>query len=161
MGAVLALWPFIAALSPPDDIRAKRIVFNLADLQQNAPSLVEVGRRAVMVFRRTPEELVLLRNPPEPLGERAVLNSREPEAARNWHRSLKAEIAVFNATCTRGDCVVKRFAATEPELKCPCCGSRFDLAGRVLSGPASRNLDVPPYEFVGDDAIAFPEYATG
>jgi ubiquinol-cytochrome c reductase iron-sulfur subunit len=159
VGAALALWPFIAALSPPADERARRIVFNLAELQANAPSLMSVGSRTVMVFRRTPEELALLRNPPEPLSERALKDSREPKSASNWHRSLRPEIAVMIATCTREPCLVKRFSADDPVLICPCCGARYDLAGRTLDGPAPRNLDVPPYAFLGDDAIEFQEFS--
>ena len=31
---------------------------------------------------------------------------------------------------------------------CPCHGSHYDTAGRIRQGPAPRNLEVPPYEFV-------------
>ena len=37
---------------------------------------------------------------------------------------------------------------------CPCHGSKFDLAGRVLKGsPAPRNLEVPPYKFIDEHTI--------
>jgi ubiquinol-cytochrome c reductase iron-sulfur subunit len=37
---------------------------------------------------------------------------------------------------------------------CPCHGSNFDLAGRVLKGsPAPRNLEVPPYKFIDENTI--------
>ena len=157
VGAALALWPFIAALGPTADQRARRVVFNLADLQGNAPSRVNAGGRAVMIFRRTPEELALIRNPPEPLPERALQETRERADAKNWHRSLRPGIAVMTALCTHGDCIVTRVAVSEPELMCPCCGARYDLAGRVLGGPAPTNLPIPPYAFVGENEIEFLE----
>lgn len=157
VGVGFALWPFIAALGPPADIRARRIVFNLTDLRGTAASLVNVGQRPVMIFRRTPQELALLKQPPKPLSERAT---RDADAT-NWHRSRKPEIAVLNAMCTRGDCVVHRVAPTEPEFICPCCGARYDLAGRVVSGPAPTNLAVPPHDYIGETAIEFPEYEKG
>ena len=152
VGAGFALWPFIAALGPPADIRARRVVFALADLHGNAPSLVQVGNKAVMIFRRTPQELALLRDPPQPLTERA----RNETAS--WHRSHKPEIAVLAALCAHGDCIVRRASPVEPEFICPCCSSRYDLAGRVLAGPASANLAVPPHDYIGETAIEFPEY---
>jgi len=147
VGVGFALWPFIAALGPPADVRARRVVFDLSDLQGAAPSLISVGRRAVMIFRRTPEELALLK--------------RAAAGAPNWHRSRKLEIAVLDATCTRGDCIVRRFTPSEPELTCPCCGARYDLAGRKQSGPAPADLPVPPHDYIGDSAIEFPEVSLG
>ena len=57
--------------------------------------------------------------------------------------------------CTHLGCVPNFFpnpSATEPVPNwpggylCPCHGSRYDLAGRVLRGsPARYNLPVPPY----------------
>ena len=37
---------------------------------------------------------------------------------------------------------------------CPCHGSRFDLAGRVVKNvPAPINLEIPPYHFMGDSQL--------
>ena len=36
---------------------------------------------------------------------------------------------------------------------CPCHGSHYDTAGRIRKGPAPRNLEVPPYEFVSETKI--------
>jgi len=36
---------------------------------------------------------------------------------------------------------------------CPCHGSHYDASGRVRKGPAPLNLEVPPYEFQGDDLL--------
>ena len=41
------------------------------------------------------------------------------------------------ATCTHRDCVVK---CVQDELRCPCHGSRYDLAGIVKRGPAKSPL---------------------
>jgi Rieske Fe-S protein len=41
------------------------------------------------------------------------------------------------ATCTHRDCVVK---CVSDELRCPCHGSRYDLAGVVTKGPAKTPL---------------------
>jgi glycine/D-amino acid oxidase-like deaminating enzyme/nitrite reductase/ring-hydroxylating ferredoxin subunit len=64
---------------------------------------------------------------------------------RDAHGSLHA----VSPVCTHLGCHVK-FNAAEATWDCPCHGSRFDVDGRVLDGPAVRNLarreldDAPP-----------------
>jgi len=36
---------------------------------------------------------------------------------------------------------------------CPCHGSHYDTSGRIRKGPAPKNLEIPPYEFVSDTVI--------
>jgi Rieske Fe-S protein len=43
----------------------------------------------------------------------------------------------LNLTCTHLGCTV---TVTPGEIVCPCHGSRFDLKGNVLKGPAERPL---------------------
>ena len=48
-----------------------------------------------------------------------------------------------SATCTHQGCII-RWNAIETSWDCPCHGSRFDVDGRVLNGPAVS--DLPPAE---------------
>jgi len=36
---------------------------------------------------------------------------------------------------------------------CPCHGSHYDTSGRIRKGPAPKNLEIPPYQFVSDSRI--------
>jgi glycine/D-amino acid oxidase-like deaminating enzyme/nitrite reductase/ring-hydroxylating ferredoxin subunit len=54
---------------------------------------------------------------------------------RDPHGSLHA----VSPVCTHLGCHVK-FNSAEATWDCPCHGSRFDVEGRVLDGPAVRNL---------------------
>lgn len=47
------------------------------------------------------------------------------------------EIYALNLVCTHLGCTV---TVTPAEIVCPCHGSRFDLKGNVLKGPADRPL---------------------
>ena len=88
---------------------------------------------------------------------------RQPAYARNPWRSRKPEIGVYLGICTHLGCSPKYHGEIKPEpfdpewqggFYCPCHGSRFDLAGRVVSGvPAPDNLDVPPHSFLSDTEI--------
>jgi ubiquinol-cytochrome c reductase iron-sulfur subunit len=171
---VLALWPFVAALGPTADTVARRVTFNTRDLIENAPAMIAVENRPIAIFRRTETELAWLRDPQmqnktrdpssfrgHAFRDRDSDEPRQPAWAKNWHRSLRPEIMVCEAMCTRQDCVVTRTrsfksnTAFEDSIFCPCCGSHYDLAGRAFSGPAPHNLRVPPYRFLDATTIEF------
>lgn len=47
-------------------------------------------------------------------------------------------LRAFSSVCPHRECDVKGFE--NAQLVCPCHGSRFDLQGNVLRGPARENL---------------------
>jgi Rieske Fe-S protein len=49
------------------------------------------------------------------------------------------KIKVFKSTCTHLGCNV--YFSPDKNLVCPCHGSKFQSDGRVISGPASKNLE--------------------
>lgn len=159
-GAALALWPFFAALGPAADIKARRIVFDIANLKGGELAHVSTNLGLLAVFRRTEEELTRLRNskiaPDRRFHDVEALPSSQPDEANNWHRSLRPEIMVCKGQCTREFCVIRRSDSNvSEELFCPCCGTRYDLAGRAHNGPALRNLDVPRYRYLNATQIEF------
>jgi Rieske Fe-S protein len=48
------------------------------------------------------------------------------------------ELTVLSSSCTHLGCQINR--AEGNEIVCPCHGSRFDLNGQVIHGPAKRSL---------------------
>lgn len=46
----------------------------------------------------------------------------------------------LSAVCTHLGCIT-RYQAGEGIITCPCHGSRFDLDGEVIAGPAPRHLE--------------------
>ncbi|HEY5610692.1 MAG TPA: FAD-dependent oxidoreductase [Thermoanaerobaculia bacterium] len=52
---------------------------------------------------------------------------------------IEGELHVISPRCTHMGCTVS-WNGAEKSWDCPCHGSRFDLDGRVLSGPATRDL---------------------
>jgi nitrite reductase/ring-hydroxylating ferredoxin subunit len=55
------------------------------------------------------------------------------------YRDAHGVLHAVSPVCTHLGCHV-RFNSAEATWDCPCHGSRFDIEGRVLDGPAVRNL---------------------
>ena len=90
----------------------------------------------------------------------------QPEFAVNAYRSKRPEIGIFLGICTHLGCSPKHVVTdnfpgsgdAQGGFFCPCHGSRFDLAGRVVAGvPAPDNLEVPPYRYESDTVIVIGE----
>ncbi|MCZ6659012.1 MAG: ubiquinol-cytochrome c reductase iron-sulfur subunit [Gammaproteobacteria bacterium] len=91
----------------------------------------------------------------------------QPDYAVNPWRSKRAEIGIYVGLCTHLGCSPKYYGAVQPELFdpnwqggffCPCHGSKFDLAGRVVKGvPAPDNLEVPQYRFESETVVVIGE----
>jgi ubiquinol-cytochrome c reductase iron-sulfur subunit len=170
VGSLFALYPFIAALGPAQDTLAQRVTFDGRELITLRRATLAVRGEPVLVFHRTPDKLAELRNaklpnktrdPHSPTGyafrDRDSEFSVQPALAKNWHRSLRVETMVCSARCTREGCVLMRPRDAIEDLRCPCCGSLFDLAGRAIKGPAPKNLPVPPHRYLDDHTIEFLE----
>lgn len=63
------------------------------------------------------------------------LHGRDVAAYRNEDGTVSA----VSARCTHMGCLVS-FNGAERTWDCPCHGSRFDIDGRVIEGPATRRL---------------------
>jgi len=77
-------------------------------------------------------------------GEGAVVAVAESRRAATY-RDGDGTLHAVSPTCTHLGCEV-RFNPAERSWDCPCHGSRFDVDGNVLEGPAVKPLarvDVP------------------
>jgi glycine/D-amino acid oxidase-like deaminating enzyme/nitrite reductase/ring-hydroxylating ferredoxin subunit len=74
-----------------------------------------------------------------PAGEGAVIRRGLAKAA--VYRSPTGELHELSAVCTHLGCIV-HWNSAEKSWDCPCHGSRFDRHGRVVTGPARKDLEV-------------------
>ncbi len=169
IGVAFTAVPFIASWMPSERARALGAPTEV-DLSKIEPGQMIIAlwrRNPIFVVHRTPAMMALLQkhddmlkdpnsdNPQSVLG----LSAPQPDYCKNPMRSRTAEWYVGIGTCTHLGCLPKPFFdAQDPEIgsywpggwRCPCHGSRFDLAGRVFNGsPASTNLNIMPYAFAG------------
>lgn len=71
-------------------------------------------------------------------GEGAVVRIDGKKIAA--YRDEDGQIHAVSPVCTHLGCLVS-FNIAEKTWDCPCHGSRFDPAGRVIQGPAVRDLE--------------------
>ena len=70
-------------------------------------------------------------------GEGAVVKVRGKDVAA--YRAEDGTVTAVSARCTHLGCIV-RFNRAERTWDCPCHGSRYDLDGGVIEGPATKRL---------------------
>jgi Rieske Fe-S protein len=72
-----------------------------------------------------------------PSGHGAVIRDGASKVA--VYREETGKLHTMSATCTHLGCIVN-WNDVEKTWDCPCHGSRFDSVGRVVNGPATRDL---------------------
>jgi len=73
-----------------------------------------------------------------PIGEGAVIKIDGKKTAAYRHED--GTLSTVSAKCTHLGCIVS-FNKAEKSWDCPCHGSRFDVEGKVINGPAVRDLE--------------------
>lgn len=169
VGLAFVATPFVASFKPSTRARALGAPVEIDISKLDAGSMVRVVWRGqpVWVLRRGPEMLERLEAQKSDLKDPESAASLQPAYAQNALRSIKPEFLVVVGSCTHLGCApLERFevapADLGPEWKggfyCPCHGSKFDLAARVMAGsPAPTNLVVPPHRYASDNLIIIGE----
>ena len=145
VGAANVVWPLIDQMNPDASVKA------LASIEVDI-SGVEVGQSLTVTWRgkpvfirhRTPLEITEATE--TPLDD---LKDPQPDA----DRVQNPEWLIMVGICTHLGCVPLGEAGDFDGWFCPCHGSHYDTSGRIRKGPAPKNLEIPPYEFVGDARI--------
>ena len=139
-GVAAASVPFIASMNPSAELLAKaNTEVDLSGIPEGGMQTVAWQGKPVFILHRTKEEIKAM----------AVSNGeKDPEP--DSERVKKPEWLVVIGVCTHMGCVPNKEG---PGWVCHCHGSQYDDSGRILSGPAPKNLEVPPYKFIADNKI--------
>src|ERR1700735_2893691 len=159
VGVGLAAIPFVESWTPSERARAlgAPVEVDLSKLQVGQMITPTWRLKPIYIVRRDPAMVEQLPKHDNSLKDPKSENSIQPPYAANEMRARRADVLVLIGICTHLGCLPKQFfdagdpvlgAAWPGGFRCPCHGSRFDLAGRVFNGsPAPTNLTVTPYAF--------------
>jgi ubiquinol-cytochrome c reductase iron-sulfur subunit len=164
VGGAAALWPFVAQMNPDAGAMAMATTeVDLAPVKEGQAITVLWRGKPVFIRNRTQEEIVTAEKTPlDQLPDISARNDKLPEdtPADDSNRIVqgKPNWLVLIGICTHLGCIPKGQSMGDERGEyggwfCPCHGSHYDTSGRIRKGPAPRNLEVPPYEFVSDTKI--------
>lgn len=139
-GVAATCVPFVASMNPSTDVLAKaETEVDLTGIPVGGVHTVAWQGKPVFVLHRSPEEIA---------ASQATNGVIDPEP--DSKRVIKPEWLVVLGVCTHMGCVPNKEG---PGWTCHCHGSQYDDSGRVVHGPAPKNLEVPPYHFVSADKL--------
>jgi ubiquinol-cytochrome c reductase iron-sulfur subunit len=159
VGAVLAAVPFVESWEPSERARAlgAPVLIDIGKLETGQMITATWRKQVIYIVGRAQSLVDALTKNDADLKDPKSDQSLQPKYAQNEMRSRRADVLVLIGICTHLGCLPKQFfdpgdavlgASWPGGFRCPCHGSRFDMAGRVFDGsPAPTNLSIPPYSF--------------
>ncbi len=150
VGVAGIAWPLIDQMNPDASALA------LASVEVDI-SNVEVGQSITIKWRGKP--VFIRHRTAEEIAQAEAVNLdvlRDPQT--DEQRVIKPEWLVMVGVCTHLGCIPagQKVADVKGDYDgwfCPCHGSHYDTSGRIRTGPAPLNLEVPEYSFLSDDRI--------
>ena len=135
----------VSVWSPSKDVLAlAKIEVNLKDIPAGKNVVLKWRGKPLFVKHRTEEDIAR---------ERSVDVSQLRDPQTDEERVKDAKWLVLLGVCTHLGCVPIAGQGDYNGYFCPCHGSHYDGSGRIRKGPAPLNLEVPNYEFMGDDVL--------
>ncbi|OEY87077.1 ubiquinol-cytochrome c reductase iron-sulfur subunit [Wolbachia pipientis] len=148
IGAASTVWPLIKSISPSAEVIAMSTVeVNLSEILAGKGKKVKWQGKPVFIRKRTHKEVEAARAVD-------IKTLRDPQSDEQRVHKGKDEWLIMLGICTHLGCV-----PIDHETKdgngwfCPCHGSYYDTSGRVIGGPAPKNMVIPDYFFSGDNVV--------
>ncbi|VVC34937.1 Rieske [2Fe-2S] iron-sulphur domain,Ubiquitinol-cytochrome C reductase, Fe-S subunit, TAT signal,Ubiquinol- [Cinara cedri] len=154
IGTATAFWPLVKSMSPSAEILAMSTVeVNLSSIQEGKGIKVKWQGKPVFIRKRTKQEIKAARD--------VDINTlRDPQTDEQRVCKGKDEWLIIKGVCTHLGCVpIDHATEVGNGWFCPCHGSYYDTSGRVIGGPAPKNMDVPDYFFSTNDIVVIGKKA--
>jgi len=147
LGLACAVLPLVDSMNPAQDVAAlSSVEVDLSGIKVGEEKKVMWRGKPIFIKRRTASEIE---------AARAVELSelKDPQKDEERVKLVKEEWLVTIGVCTHLGCIPIMGQGEYKGWFCPCHGSQYDTSARIRKGPAPKNLEVPPYEFIGDNKI--------
>lgn len=162
----LSAVPFVRSFLPSAKARglAGPVEIDLSGLSPGQVTAHSFRGDTMLVLRRTPEMLAQLDSMQE--HRRDDGTTVDPPYVDARHRAINPEYLVVRGVCTHLGCVPQQRSAEGQATVgswwtggfiCPCHQSAFDNTGRVVRGPAPRDLPIPPHRYAGATRLIIGE----
>jgi len=148
IGTASGLWPLVKSMNPSAEVLAMSTVeVNLSDIQEGQGKKVKWQGKPVFIRRRTKQEIEAAR-----AVDVKILRDPQPDEQRVCKG--KDEWLIMVGICTHLGCVPIDHATKDGNgWFCPCHGSYYDTSGRVIGGPAPKNMAIPDYFFPSENVV--------
>ena len=134
-------------MAPSQDAKADATVeIDISGLKEGAMMTVKWRGKPIFIKKRTEAEIKEAESV-----EISALPDPEIDGDRVFQN--RKDILVLVGICTHLGCVPLGNQGNYHGWFCPCHGSHYDSSGRIRSGPAPKNLVVPPYHFASENKI--------
>ena len=154
-----AAWPLVRQMAPNEREKAAGAPVEI-DISAIEPGmLVTVMWRGKPYFIRhlTEEEVTAAEQAPESDFRDFMAADQRIAAAEG----SKPTWTIVAANCTHLGCIPTKVNTGLEGWLCPCHGSKFDVTGRVMKGPAPTNLPLPPYVFASEEKLVIGQESAG
>ena len=160
-GIAAAGWPMLMQMTPSRTIKPPTRI-ELTSLKPGQSRIINVKGSPSLLRHRTPEEIAESRRvDTTKLTDPLARNENLPDGAlaNDDNRSFgsRGQFIFMSMLCTHLGCVLTDYreetVGTSPwpsQFYCQCHSARFDVAGRVIYGPAPTNLPIPRFKLVDD-----------
>lgn len=166
VAGLLASIPFVKSLWPSVRARAESepIEVDLSTLEPGQVGAYTYRGATMLVLRRTPAMLAQLDSMAE--HRRDAGTDPDPAYVDVNHRAINPEYLVLRGVCPHLGCVPRLVGTAGKRIAgqwwtagfiCPCHVSGFDYTGRVVKGPAPRNLSIPPHRYASPTRLIIGE----
>lgn len=136
---------FVHWIEEMERIASEPVTVDLREIKEGEIKKIIWNRKPVMIRRLNQEQIKLAQqSKPQEMLDPARFSNRINEYQNNhW--------LIISGICTHLGCLVK--SEDDGQFRCACHGSYFDTVGRVLNGPASKNLIIPPHRFIDEYTV--------